>query len=314
MSHRWPELHLADWRETRDVLHMWTQIVGKVRLALAPRLNHWWNVPLYVTARGLTTSTMPCDGAQVEIEFDFLRHQLLITSSTDQVRSFELGEFSVAEFYHRVFEALQSLGVDVKIWTMPVEVLNPMPFTNDTRAAYDREYAQRFWRVVASSADVLQEFRCGFVGKCSPVHFFWGSFDLAVTRFNGRRATLSPDVDPITREAYSHEVSSVGWWPGGTGYTGVTVDDAAYYAYMAPTPDGYGTAKVRPDQAFWHQQLGEFLLMYDEVRRAADPEHLLLEFLQSTYEAGARLGNWNRAELENGYREGEERGAELLAS
>jgi Family of unknown function (DUF5996) len=285
-----------------------------VRLALAPKVNHWWNVPLYVSARGLTTSAMPYRGAQVEIEFDFLRHRLLITSSRGQESSFELSAFSVAEFHQRLFDALRSIGVDVKIWGTPVEVPNPVPFTKDTRAAYDKEYVERFWRVVALSADVFHEFRGGFVGKCSPVHFFWGSFDLAVTRFSGRRATLSPDADPITREAYSHEVSSAGWWPGGTGYTGVTVDDAAYYAYMAPTPSSYGEAKVRPEQAFWHPQLGEFLLMYDEVRRAPEPERLLLEFLQSTYETGARLGNWNRAELESGYIEGENLGAELLAS
>jgi hypothetical protein len=298
MSHRWPDLHLANWHETRDVLHMWTQVVGKIRLALTPKINHWWNVPLYVTARGLTTSAMPYDGAQVEIEFDFLRHALIVTSSNGEEHSFELASMSVAEFYQRVLDCLKAVGVAVKIWAMPVEVPNPIPFTKDTRAAYDKEYAQRFWRVVASSHDVLEQFRSKFIGKCSPVHFFWGSFDLAVTRFSGRRATLSPDADPITREAYSHEVSSVGWWPGGTGYTGVTVEDAAFYAYMAPTPDGYADAKVSPQQAFWHPKLGEFLLMYDDVRRAADPERTLMEFLQSTYDAGARLANWNRTELE----------------
>jgi hypothetical protein len=313
MRHEWPELHLADWKDTRDVLHMWTQVVGKIRLALAPHLNHWWHVPLYVTACGLTTSAMPYKGRHVEIEFDFLRHRLLMACSDGQERAFELGAFSVAEFYGRVFESLRSLGIEVNIWGTPVEVPDPTPFVKDKRAAYDKEYAQRFWSVLSSSADVMQDFRGGFIGKCSPVHFFWGSFDLAVTRFSGKRATLSPDADPITREAYSHEASSVGWWPGGTGFTGVTVEDAAFYAYMAPTPDGYGDAKVCPAPAFWHKQLGEFLLMYDDVRRAADPEHRLLEFLQSTYEDGARLANWNRAELETDYNEGESRGA-VLAS
>jgi hypothetical protein len=315
MSERWPELHLADWRDTRDVLHMWTQVVGKIRLALTPLLNHWWNVPLYVTARGLTTSAMPYHGKHLEIEFDFLRHKLLVTMSNGQERSFDLAAFSVAEFYDRVFLSLRALGVSVAIWDMPVEVPNPTRFTQDVRSAYDKEYAQRFWRVLALSADVLQEFRGAFVGKCSPVHFFWGSFDLAVTRFSGRRAPLSPDADPITKEAYSHEVSSVGWWPGGTGYTGVTVDDAAYYAYMAPTPSGYGDAKIAPDQAFWHPQLGEFLLMYDEVRRASDPDRMLLQFLQTTYQTGARLANWDRSELERDHStEGGSDGPNLLAS
>jgi Family of unknown function (DUF5996) len=311
MSHRWPELHLKDWQETRDVLHMWTQIVGKIRMALTPAVNHFWNVPLYVTARGLTTSAMPYEGKQVEIEFDFLAHQLLITMSDGQERSIKLSAFSVAEFYERVFEVLKQLSVEVKIWGTPVEVPKPVPFTQDKRAAYDKEYAQRFWRVVASSADVMQEFRAGFVGKCSPVHFFWGSFDLAVTRFSGRRAQLSPDADPITKQAYSHEVSSVGWWPGGTGWTGVTVEDAAYYAYMAPPPSGYGEQVVQPQQAFWHKELGEFLLMYDDVRRAKEPERMLMDFLQSTYQAGAELAKWDRAELE--MNEGGNRGA-MLAS
>jgi hypothetical protein len=233
--------------------------------------------------------------------------------SDGQERAIDLEAFSVAEFQERVFESLGRLGVHVKIWGTPVEVPNPVPFKQDNRAAYDKEYAQRFWRVVASSADVMQEFRSGFVGKCSPVHFFWGSFDLAVTRFSGRRAQLSPDADPITKEAYSHEVSSVGWWPGGTGYTGLTVEDAAYYAYMAPVPGGYGDQSVRPQQAFWHKELGEFLLMYDDVRRAKEPERMLMEFLQSTYEAGATLAKWDREELETNRNEGGNRGA-MLAS
>jgi Family of unknown function (DUF5996) len=313
MPSTWPELHLRDWQGTRDVLHMWTQIVGKIRMALAPPVNHFWHVPLYVSARGLTTSAMPCDGAHLEIEFDFLRHRLLVSKSDGHEREFELGEYTVAEFYGRVFDCLRTLDVDVKIWTMPVEVPHPVRFTEDTREAYDREYVERFHQVLASSADVLQRFRSAFIGKCSPVHFFWGSFDLAVTRFSGRRAPVNPDADPITREAYSHEVSSVGWWPGGTGYTGVTVEDAAYYAYMAPTPSGYGQANARPERAFWHPELGEFLLMYEDVRSAAHPERALLEFCQSTYEVGARLAAWNRPELEAGYTEGEKHG-ELLAS
>jgi Family of unknown function (DUF5996) len=257
---------------------------------------------------------MPYNGRQVEIDFDFVDHKLVIETSDGRERAFDLTtSLTVANFYDALFENLKALDINVKIWGMPVEVPNPVSFTKDSRSAYDKDYVQRFWRVVASSADVMQEFRCGFVGKNSPVHFFWGSFDLAVTRFSGRRAALSPDADPITKEAYSHEVSSVGWWPGGTGYTGVTVEDAAYYAYMAPTPEGYKDAKVMPEEAIWQSQLGEFLLMYDDVRRAPEPARMLLSFLQSTYEAGARLAKWDRAELERDYK-GDTRGAELLAS
>jgi hypothetical protein len=293
MSHRWPELHLAEWRATRDVLHMWTQIIGKVRLALAPRVNHWWHVPLYVTACGLTTSAMPYEGQQVEVEFDFLRHRLMITKSDGQEKSFELAAFSVAEFYDRFFDSLKSLGVNVKIWSTPVEVLNPVAFPEDKRAAYDKEYVQRFWQVLASSADVLQEFRSAYIGKCSPVHFFWGSFDLAVTRFSGRRAPERPGADVITREAYTHEVSSVGWWPGSGNVAG-----PAFYSYTAPEPPGFREWKVRPEAARYDTQLGEFILMYEDVSRSASPRETLLDFCQSTYEAGATLGKWDRSALE----------------
>ena len=290
----WPDLPLAAWKPTCETLHMWTQIVGKVRLAFAPPMNHWWQVPLYVSSRGLTTSPIPYKKGIFEVEFDFLTHELVIQTNDGRNKRLPLRPLSVADLYAEFMASLRSLGIEVKIWTTPVEIPNPIPFERDTEhASYDREYVTRFWRSLVLCDEIFKEFRCGFVGKASPVHFFWGSFDLAVTRFSGRRAPPRPDADPITREAYSHEVISAGFWPGSG-----DIKDAAFYAYAAPEPEGFGQAQVRPAGAFYHSQLREFLLMYDDVRKAPSPSTALLDFLQSTYEAGANLAKWNRAELE----------------
>ncbi len=290
----WPELPLAAWQDTYATLHMWTQIVGKVRLALSPRINHWWEVALYVNARGLTTSAIPYDGRNFAIQFDFVDHKLIIETSWGTSKTLALKPQSVADFYAEFMPALRSLGIEVKIWTMPVEVPNPVRFTSDTQhASYNPEYAHRFWQILVSCDDIFKEFRAGFIGKDSPVHFFWGSFDLCVTRFSGRRAPERVGADSITREAYSHEVISAGFWPGGGDIKG-----AAFYAYAAPEPAGFAEQRVRPAATFYHPQLKEFLLMYDDVRRAASPRQDLLSFLQSTYEAGANLAKWDRKELE----------------
>jgi hypothetical protein len=290
----WPAVPLKEWRATRDTLHMWTQIVGKVRMELTPLVNHWWNVPLYVTARGLTTSPIPYRDRSFQVDFDFIDHRLIVATSKDETVTLPLEPKSVAEFYRDFMTTLWGLGIEVKIFGTPVEVPDPIPFEQDRdHDAYDPEYAQRFWRILLLVERVFVEFRSHFLGKCSPVHFFWGSFDLAVTRFSGRRAPERPDADSITREAYSHEVSSVGFWPGGGAVT-----DAAFYSYMAPEPQGYSDARARPQAAYYEGQLHEFLLMYDQVRNRPNPDADLLEFCQSTYEAGASLGNWDRDSLE----------------
>jgi hypothetical protein len=290
----WPELRLAEWKDTCATLHMWTQIVGKVRLKLTPLVNHWWNVPLYVTARGLTTSRIPCGARAFELLFDFVAHELVLETSEGAVKMLKLEPMTVAEFYRKCMEMLRGEGIEVKIWPMPVEVPNPVPFEEDTvHAAYDAEKVERFWRILLSVDAVFQDFRAEFIGKSSPVHFFWGSFDLALTRFSGRRAPERPGADAITREAYSHEVSSVGWWPGSVGGP-----DAGFYSYAAPTPEAFSLARVRPDAARWDAGLGEFLLMYDDVRTSPSPSRALLEFCRSTYEAAARFGQWDRGALE----------------
>jgi hypothetical protein len=290
----WPELPLDQWQDTYATLHMWTQIVGKVRLALAPKINHWWGVPLYVNAFGLTTSAIPYAGGNFEVQFDFIHHQLVIRTSNDAIHTIALAPRSVADFYMEFIAALASLGIAVKIWKMPVEIPDPIAFDRDTKhASYDPEYANRFWRALVCCDAVFSEFRAEFIGKASPVHFFWGSFDLAVTRFSGRRAPKREGADSITREAYSHEVSSVGFWPGGGDIKG-----AAFYSYAAPEPAGFAESPVRPREAFYHPQLKEFILMYDDVRRASSPRETLLAFLQSTYEAAAELAKWDRKELE----------------
>jgi len=273
---------------------MWSQMVGKVRLALCPNLNHYWGVTLYVSARGLTTSPMPGPQGLFEIEFDFLEHQLVIRTDDGRRETIALEPQSVAEFYRKFMAALARLGVLVKIWPMPVEVPNPVRFDRDTQhKSYDREYAQRFWRILSSVDTVFKEFRAEFIGKASPVHFFWGSFDLAVTRFSGRRARAREGADRITQEAYSHEVISAGFWPGSGEIT-----DAAFYAYAAPEPKGFGEVPVLPGKAFYHPQMHEFLLMYDDMRTSASPRDALIDFLHSTYNAGADAGKWDRAQLE----------------
>jgi hypothetical protein len=290
----WPELSLAAWQDTYATLHLWTQIVGKVRLTLTPRINHWWEVALYVNARGLTTSAIPYGDENFEIDFDFIDHKLQIRTSWGAARSLSLRPQSVADFYAEFMSTLRSMGIDVKIWSTPVEIANPIRFEKDTQhASYDPEYAHRCWKILVICENIFQEFRARFIGKDSPVHFFWGSFDLCVTRFSGRRAPERPGADPVTREAYSHEVISAGFWPGGGDIQG-----PAFYAYTAPEPHRFAEQPVNPSQAFYHPQMKEFLLMYDDVRRSASPREALLSFLQSTYEAGARLANWNRKELE----------------
>jgi hypothetical protein len=292
----WPALPLDSWRDTCATLHMWTQIVGKVRLRLTPLVNHWWNVPLYVTARGLTTSAMPYGARSIEIRFDFLASRLVLECSDGLVKELPLRPMAVADFYREFMELLHSAGVEVTIWRMPVEVPDPIPFDEDrVHAAYDAARVETFWRILLSVDAVFHQFRAGFTGKVSPVHFFWGSFDLAVTRFSGRRAPERPRADRITREAYSHEVSSVGFWPGTGAMTG-----PAFYSYAAPAPQGFAEARVRPDAARYDTGFGEFLLAYDDVRNAESPSAMLLDFCQSTYDAAASLGKWDRQLLERG--------------
>jgi Family of unknown function (DUF5996) len=290
----WPALPLAAWADTQATLHMWMQMVGKLRLALSPRVNHWWHVPLYVSARGLTSSAIPYRFGNFECEFDFLEHVLRFTTSRDETRTMALAPRSVADFYREFRATLAALAIDARIWPVPAEVPKPMRFDQDTtHASYDPVYAQRFWRALTAVDAVCKEFRARFIGKASPVHFFWGSFDLAATRFSGRRAPERPGADAVTREAYSHEVSSVGWWPGNGGF-----DAPMFYAYAAPEPPGFSTAKILPPQASYNLQIKEYLLPYDAVRTSADPQRTALDFFESTYQATASNGQWDRAALE----------------
>jgi hypothetical protein len=295
----WPALPFEKWKETCATLHLWTQIAGKIRLQQMPPINHCWQVTLYVTARGLTTGPMPHGMRTFQLDFDFLVHNFIIETTSGETRTIALHSMSVAEFYGKVMSALDELDLSVDIVTMPNEFPDPIAFEKDeTHAAYDAEYARRFWRVLAQTARVFQEFRAHFIGKCSPVHFFWGSADLAVTRFSGRGAPEHPGgvpglPDAVTRRAYSHELSSAGFWPGGGGY-----DDAPFYSYAYPEPDGFKTAEVRPDGAFYHEKLREFVLPYAAMRQAPQPDRALTEFLQSTYEATANCGDWDRKALE----------------
>ncbi|MEO8159536.1 MAG: DUF5996 family protein [Betaproteobacteria bacterium] len=294
----WPELHYDEWSATCSTLHRWTQIAGKIRLAQTPWLNHSWHVPLYVTVTGLTTSPIPCGNRSFEIRFDFHEHVLVIAVSDGASRRLPLRPQSVADFFSTVMGALRDLGIAVAITELPCEIAGAVPFSQDTtHAAYDAEYVARFWRVLLQADRVFTCFRSGFIGKCSPVHFFWGSFDLAVTRFSGRRAPPFAGKAPglaakVMQEAYSHEVSSAGFWPGGNGV------DAAFYSYAYPEPPGFRTARVQPGKAVFSDTLGEFLLPYDVVRRAADPDGTLLAFLHSTYEAAALSAKWDRSALE----------------
>ncbi len=290
----WPDLPWQDWESTATTLHMWTQIVGKTRLALTPVLNHWWNVPLYVTARGLSTSAMPYAGDLLELEFDFLDHALNARLSSGVSGSFPLRPQSVADFYREYIDLLRSLNVTVDINVTPVEVANPIPFPEDRQhSAYDSDAVTRFWRILRSCSTVFNLFRARFQGKSSPVHFFWGSFDLAVTRFSGKLAPPRPGADFITREAYSHEVISAGFWPGNGGFGA-----PAFYCYAAPEPTGLKTKQITPAAAFYSSDLNEFLLKYEDVRKAESPDESLLDFLQSSYEAAANLAGWDRTALE----------------
>lgn len=295
----WPSIPVADWLDTRDTLHLYTQVVGKVRLANEPHLNHWWNVPLYVTARGLTTSMMPHPtGPAFQIDFDFVDHRLDVETATGGRRTLELVPRSVADFYTAVMAMLVDLGVGTQIWPMPVEISGAIPFTDDhEHAGYDADAVHRFWRALVEMERVLKVFRGRFVGKSSPVHLFWGAIDVAHTRFSGRTAPLHPGGAPncgpqVMWEAYSHEVSSCGYWPGPPG------DEGVFYAYAYPEPPGYRTAVVSPVGARWDDGLAEFILPYEVVRNADDPDATLLEFLQSTYEAAATTARWDRAALE----------------
>jgi hypothetical protein len=297
MNERWPELHWADWSDTCATLHLWTQIAGKIRMAKTPPVNHWWHVPLYLTTTGLGTSPIP-DGARTfSIDFDFIAHRLRIASCDGDDHGFALEPMSVADFYGRVMRALHDIGVEVRIYTMPSEIENAIPFERDTtHASYDAAAAERFWCALVQADRVLKEFRARFIGKCSPVHFFWGSFDLAVTRFSGKRAPKHPGSpmipDFVTHEAYSHEVASAGFWPGGP------MSDAMFYAYAYPEPDGYASQPAGPPAAFYSSDFREFVLPYEAVRTSEDPDATLLDFLQTTYEAGASLLHWDRGALE----------------
>ena len=295
----WPELPTAAWRDTCATLHLWTQVVGKIRLTKAPWLNHSWHVTLYVTPRGLTTSPVPDGTRTFQIDFDFVDHRLCIAASDGAQRHFALPGHSVASFYAATLAALAELGIAVAIDEMPNELPDPVRFSEDTaHASYDPEAVRRFSQILVNTDRVFKQFRTGFLGKASPVHFFWGSFDLAVTRFSGRRAPRHPGgvpnlPDAVAHEAYSHEVSSAGFWPGSG-----AIDYPAFYSYAYPEPSGFRAAKVRPDAAFFSEALGEFILPYDAVRTASDPGQTLMDFLESTYSAAADGGKWNRGELE----------------
>ena len=306
----WPDLPYAAWKDTRDTLHLWTQIVGKVRLECTPWINHSWHVTLYVTARGLTTSLIPYDASGFQIDFDFVDHHLDITRHDGGRTRIDLYARSVADFHEEFFAKLHELDLNVRIHGIPNEIPDAIPFAEDhVHASYDRDYANRFWTALVRSARVLNDFRGDFRGKCSPVHFFWGGFDLAVTRFSGRTAPVHPGgvpnlPDRVTREAYSHEVSSAGFWPGGDMYP-----QAMFYAYAYPAPDGLSKEVIAPPEAGWNSELGEFVLPYDTVRQSPSPDSTLHTFLGSSYESIARLAKWNRQALEWG---GQERPREAV--
>ena len=294
MKPEWPSLPFSEWENTCDTIHMWTQIVGKTRMVLTPPVNHWWHVTLYVTPRGLSTSSIPYQGKTFDVEFDFIFHRLTLRTSDGRERVIPLYARSVADFYAEYMASLRSLGIEVKINRIPSEFDDPTPFDDDQHhASYNREYVERFHRILIHSDRLLKQFRGAFQGKCSPVHFFWGSFDLAVTRFCGRSAPPQPGVDSMTREAYSHEVISCGFWPGDRRFK-----HPAFYAYTAPKPDGIDEEPIRPQTAYWDNQLGLFILKYEDVRAADSPENAVLDFCQSTYEAGANLAKWERDVLE----------------
>ena len=290
----WPGLPLKEWQSTYDTLHMWTQIAGKIRLALSPHVNHWWQTALYVVPRGLSTSPIPYGTREFEMTFDFISHQLTVVTSEGAMRSLPLAPKSVAVFYREVLELLRGLDIAVQLNPKPQEYPNPIPFDQDeTHASYDPDYAERHWRVLLQAQRLMSQFRGGFIGKCSPVHFFWGSFDLAVSRFSGRKAPERPEAGIITREAYSHEVSSCGFWPGSG-----NVEDAAFYAYFSPEAPGFKNNSRIPAPAFYNPATQGYVLMYDEVRKSPDPDRMVLDFFQATYELGAELSQWDREGLE----------------
>lgn len=304
-SAAWPLLPKNEWADAIETLHMWSQIVGKIRMELSPWVNHSWSVPLYVTARGLTTSPVPYGRGSFQIDFDFVDHVLSIATSTGKQERLALAPMTVAEFYAKVFEALDGLGIEVEISLRPCEIPNPIPFPQDEiHHTYDREHAEALHAALLNAARVMGTFRARFTGKVSPVHLFWGGFDLAVTRFSGRKAPPHPGgipnlADEVTREAYSHEVSSCGFWVGNR-----EAPEPVFYAYAYPTPNGFSDASVQPAEAFWLQDLGEFVLPYEAVRQSGEPDSVLETFFQSTYEAAANLADWNREALEweHGYR------------
>jgi Family of unknown function (DUF5996) len=295
----WPSLPLAEWKDTLDTLHRWTQMVGKTRLALAPPVNHSWHVTLYLTARGLTTSPMPYGAATLEVDFDFVDHNLLIRTSDGATRAIALVPRSVADFYREYTALLDSLHIGVRMWPVPSEMEDALPFLEDQEhRSYDPDYATRCWKILSETAQVIQRFRGRFIGKCSPVHFFWGGFDLACTRFSGRGAPPHPGgiphlPDRVAREAYSHECISAGWWPGGG-----LLPEPVFYSYSYPEPPGYAAAQILPGEAYYNKELREFVLPYEAVRTAGHPDQPLLQFLQTTYEVGADLGGWDRQALE----------------
>jgi len=297
-NENYPSLPLNEWQETNDTIHMWTQIVGKIRLVQTPLTNQWWNVPLYVTPRGLTTSAMPYDDKSFSIDFDFLSHKLIVQTSFNDGFSFDLEPMTVADFYEKLFGKLKENGIEVEIKAVPDELEKPIPFAEDTtHKSYDRQAVEKFFRALVNIDRVFKEFRSRFIGKCSPVHFFWGSFDLAVTRFCGRNAPPRENADKITRIAYDQEVISHGFW------TGNGLGEPAFYAYTTPEPDGFKEAKVKPDAAFYSNEMSEFLLKYEDVRTSENPDQAILNFLQTTYEAGANLAEWNRENLEADWKE-----------
>lgn len=293
-SPEWPELPFAEWESTCDTLHMWTQIVGKTRMTLAPPQNHWWHVPLYVTPRGLNTSPIPFRNLTFDVDFDLVAHRLLIRTSEGREYGMALAPRSVADFYREYMAGLRELGIEVSFSRTPDEFDDKTPFDEDRHhASYDAGAVENFRRTLVQCDRVLKQFRARFSGKCSPVHFFWGSFDLAVTRFCGRRAPLPENADSITREAYSHEEISCGFWPGDRRFK-----HPAFYSYTVPAPAGIDREAVRPEAATWDRPLGEFILKYDDARSTGSPDAAILDFCQSTYEAGAKLAGWDRAALE----------------
>lgn len=294
MSERWPPLPLDAWRDTYATLHMWTQVVGKICLALTPLTNHFWNIAFQITPTGLATPTMTAGAVAVTIAFDFHTHRLIIRTSDGREQQLALKPMTVADFHARVMEMLRALGIRVRIWTTPVEIPDPIPFERDqVHRSYDAAQVEAFQAVLVATKPVFESFRSAFIGKCSPVHFFWGSFDVAVTRFSGERAPARPGADVITREAYSHAVISHGFWPGSG-----AVQEPAFYAYAAPQPDGLERAAVSPAAAYYHRDMSEFILPYDAVRTSASPAGELTAFLESTYDAAAELAGWNRSSLE----------------